>query len=86
MRHPAFLRSRNPSQRHRKHCEIPGRWDDDEMMFFMSRLCQQLVTLMLQLDIPISFPLFPHFPVTGSQAEQAGLLSVLFIPFTTLLW
>lgn len=60
-------------------------------MFLMSRFCQQLLTLALRLDIPGSFLLLPHFPATGSRAEQAGLLSVPalllpFIPFPTLLW
>ena len=61
------------------------------MMFLVSCLCQRLVTLVLQLDIPGSFPLFLHFSVTGSRAEQTGLLSVPalllpFIPFVTLSW
>lgn len=60
------------------------------MTFLMPRLCQQFVTLVLQLDVPTSFPLFPHFPTTGSRAEQTRLsvpaLLLPFIPFTTLLW
>lgn len=86
MHHPALLRSRNPSRCHWKHCDVPGLWDDDDMMFRMSHLCQQLVTLVLELDIPRSFPLFPHFPTTGSRAEQTGLLPVpaLLLPFDPL--
>lgn len=46
------------------------------MMFLMSLLCQQLTALVLQLDVPGSFPVSPHFPVTGSGALQTGVLSV----------
>lgn len=88
MRHPASPRSRNPPQ----YRDIPGQWDDaeDEMMLLKSRLHQQLAALVLQLDVPRSFPLSPHFPVTGSRAEQTGLLSapallLPFIPITTLM-
>lgn len=88
---PAFLRSRIPSRRHWKRCDIPGWWDGDEMMFLISCWCQQLVTLVLQMNIPGSFPLLPHFPAPGSGTEKTGLLSVpalllLLTPFMTLLW
>lgn len=41
--------------------ETPAWWDGDEMMFLISRWCQQLVTLVLQMNIPGSFSSLPSF-------------------------
>lgn len=81
----------NSFQRRWKRCDTPAWWDGDEMMFLISCWCQQLVTLVLQMNTPGSFPLSPHFPVPGSRTEQTALLSVpalllLFTPFMSLSW